>query len=94
MHQNRLGANLLESTFADKDLGVLVDNRLTMSQQCALVAQKANGDLGSIEKSVASRLREAIFPLYSALTRPHLKYRVQFWAFQFKKDRDLIERLH
>ncbi|PKU38489.1 rna-directed dna polymerase from mobile element jockey-like [Limosa lapponica baueri] len=36
--------------------------KLNMSWQCALTAQKANGILGCIKSSVASRLREMILP--------------------------------
>ncbi|PKU45209.1 hypothetical protein llap_4510 [Limosa lapponica baueri] len=54
MRQYRLGADLPESSSVEKDLGVLVDNRMTMSQQCALVAKKANGLLGCIRKSMSS----------------------------------------
>ncbi|KAK4832897.1 LOW QUALITY PROTEIN: hypothetical protein QYF61_026447 [Mycteria americana] len=68
-HQHRLGANQLESSLAEKDLGVL-DTRLNMSQYCALAAKKANGILGCIRGSVASRSREGILPLCSALATP------------------------
>ena len=55
MHQYMLGATQLASSFAEKDLGVLVDTKLNMSQKCAFVAKKANGILGCLRTSVASR---------------------------------------
>jgi len=48
-----LGADQLESSFAEKKLGVLVDTRWPMSQQCALVAKRAGSTLGYIRESIA-----------------------------------------
>ena len=83
---HRLGEEPLESSPVEKDLRILADKKLNMSQQCALAAWKANYILGRTERGVACREREVIVPLYSALVRPHLENCVQAWGLQHKKD--------
>ncbi|KFQ53286.1 hypothetical protein N334_09561, partial [Pelecanus crispus] len=92
-YQYRLENEGIESSPAEKDLGVLMDEKLDMRQQCAFAAQKAKHILGCITRSGASRSREVILPLYSALLRPHLECCVQLWGPQHKKDMDLLEHV-
>ena len=58
MQHCRLEEEWLESCPTKKDVGVLADSWLNMSQLCSPVAKKANGMLAWIRNSVASRTRK------------------------------------
>uniref|UniRef100_A0A803T8E9 Reverse transcriptase domain-containing protein n=1 Tax=Anolis carolinensis TaxID=28377 RepID=A0A803T8E9_ANOCA len=90
MQRYRMGDAWHNSSTCEKDLGVLMDNKLNMSLQCDAAAKKANGILACINRSIVSRSREVMLPFCSALVRPHLEYCVQFWAPQLKGDVDKL----
>ena len=55
--QYRQGSAWLGSSLAERDLGVLVENKLNMSQQCAAAAMRANWILDCIHRGITSRER-------------------------------------
>ncbi|PKU46986.1 hypothetical protein llap_2700 [Limosa lapponica baueri] len=91
-YQYRLRDEGIESTRVEKGLGLLVDGKLDMSQQCVLTAQKVNCILWCIKRGVSCRWKEVILPLYSALVRPHPQYCIQLWSTKHKKGMDLLEQ--
>ena len=70
-----------------------MDGKLDTSKKCAPSAQKVNHTLGCIKRSVASRVREVILSICSALVRPHLEYCIQMWSPQYRRDMDLLEHV-
>ncbi|CAM5147068.1 unnamed protein product [Eretmochelys imbricata] len=89
----KMGMHQLEVMEEEKDLGVLVDHRMTRSHQCDIALKKANAVLGCIRRGISSRDKEVLVPLYKALVRPHLEYCVQFWSPMFKKDEFILEQV-
>jgi len=92
-HKHRLGKERTESSPEEKDLWVLADEKLNMTRQCALTVQMANHTLGCIPSNVASKAREGILPLCSALVKLPWKSCVQLWSPQHRRDMDLLERV-
>ncbi|PKU42126.1 rna-directed dna polymerase from mobile element jockey-like [Limosa lapponica baueri] len=93
VHQYKLGVDLVENRCVEKDLGVFVDKSMTMSQQMCPCGQEGQWSPGCLKRSVTSRSREVIFPLYFALVRPHLEHSIQLWASRFEKDKELLDRV-
>lgn len=75
----RLKASWLESSFAGKCLGVLLD-KLNISQLCPSGKGQQPSVLGCIRKTIPTSRERVIIPLYSTLMRLQLKLCVQFWA--------------
>ena len=70
----------------EKDMVMMVDEKLKISWQGALSAEKANCIWGC-------RVRKVTVPLCSAFARPHLEHCIQFWGHQHKKDAELLEQI-
>ena len=68
----KLGIELTESSPIEKDLEVMVDKKLDVSQQYSLVAKKTSCIPGCVKRRMTSRTREATVSLYSSLVKPHL----------------------
>ena len=66
---------------------MLVDEKLIMTWQCVFASQKANRILDCIKRSMASRSREVILPLCSALVRPC----ILLWSPHHRKGMDLLD---
>ncbi|KAE8636156.1 hypothetical protein XENTR_v10002860 [Xenopus tropicalis] len=88
-----LNGTALGKSIMEKDLGVLVDNKLGCSKQCQAAAARANKVLSCIKRGIDSREEGVILPLYRALVRPHLEYAVQFWSSVLKRDIIELERV-
>jgi len=90
-YQCRLGHEGIDSSPEEKDLGVLVGEKLDVTQQCVVTAPKANHILGCIPSSVGNTSREGILPLCPALVRPPRESCVQLWSPQHRTDLELLE---
>ncbi|PKU36058.1 hypothetical protein llap_13637 [Limosa lapponica baueri] len=90
----QVGADLLQSSSAERDLEVLVDNRIDHEPAMCPCGQQGQWHPG-VHQEECGRQVEAItsLPLCPAMVMLHLESCVQFWAPQFKKDRELLERV-
>lgn len=78
---------------SEKDIGVVIDNKLNFSDHLAEKINKANKMVGLIRRTFVSLDEEIFKYLYVALVRPHLEYANQVWAPYLIKDIDAVENV-
>ena len=88
-----LGGQKMEHIGKGKDLGIMVNSKLSASDQVTEARKKALRMLGVINRNVAYKSAEVITKLYCAFVRPHLEYCVQAWCPIYEKDSWLLERV-
>ena len=72
-----MDGQVLATTRAEKDIGVMVQDDLKPSLHCAKVAAKANGVLGQLSRAVLYRDSTTFIKLYLVYVRPILEYCIQ-----------------
>jgi len=89
--ENDTDGNKLETVTEEKDLGVMVSDKLKWDKQCSEAVIKANKILGMIKQNFSDNSKGTIIPLYKSLVRPHLEYCCQVWSPHYNKDIKLLE---
>ena len=87
----RMGDKVLEATEEERDLGVLIDDKLDFGKHINTIVAKANRVLGMIKVSFACMNIPMFLNLYTAQVRPLLEYCVQVWSPHKRKYIKLIE---
>ena len=88
-----LGGIQIDTLHEERDLGVIIDESLKCTKQCAKAVNAANATLGMIKRSFVNREKQTILSLYKSVVRPKLEYCIQAWRPHLAKDIDLMERV-
>ena len=83
----------LEEVSEEKDLGVIIDDKLTFSKHVTNQVNKANRIIGAIRHTFVNLDKANFLPLYKSIVRPHLEYASVVSGPKFKKDKDALEQV-
>ena len=83
----------VQNTEEMKDLGVMITADFKPQLQCMEAAKRANRALSQLQRTVISRNRKILVPLYSSYVRPHLEYAIQAWHPTLMRDKGVLEKV-
>ena len=93
VRQYSLNNSPLNSTSKERDLGVILDNRLHFDQHIQAKINKANSIMALIRKTYTYLDNSSFLLLFKSLVRPHLEYANQIWKPYLKKHITAIENV-
>jgi hypothetical protein len=83
----------MEYVESEKDIRVVIDNKLTFNQHISEKINKANSITGVLRRTMEHMDCTTLKLLYTALVRPHLEYANQVWCPYLKKHIEAIENV-
>ena len=78
---------------SEKDLGVVIDNKLLFREHISGKVKTANKILGLIFRTFTYMDKDMFLDLYKTLVRPHLEYATPIWTPLYKKDSIMLENV-
>jgi hypothetical protein len=83
----------LDRSTEERDLGVIVDEKLNFSSHIEMIVKKANRILGCIRHSFRHMNKNSFILLYKSLVRPILEYASPVWSPHLRKHINMIEQV-
>ena len=83
----------IRSTNLEKDLGIIIDNKVTFSYHIDSKVKKANELLGIIKRTFSHMDKDMFAIIYKSLIRPHLEYCNPIWSACYSKDKIELENV-
>ena len=77
----------------EKDLGIIIDSKLSFEKHMQTKINKANSIMGVIRRTIEYLDKETFKLLFTALVRPHLEYANAIWSPYLKKHIVAVENV-
>ena len=89
----QIDGTIIDSVEEEKDLGVIIDSKLSFHRHIMEIVKKANNTLGCIRRTIKFKDRNIMLPLYNAHVRSRLEYASVIWNPYRQDDIQAIERV-
>ena len=92
-HGYVMKGQLLEQTYEEKDLGVIIDSKLSFDQHISAKVKTANNLVGLIRRSFEYLDKDMFKQLFTSIVRPHLEYAAPVWNPHLQRHITSIENV-